>query len=324
MVGTCAFLKPTLEQTHSVFAANIITSVLEFFIAITATGSNALIIYVIWKNKALHSPSNTLLGCLAVTDLLVGSLAAPLNILTKLGEMVNNEDIYCVAGVMNSFTGNTSGTSTFLILGLISVERYLAIRLHLRYATTITIKKILRVVTILWLFVISLASLRFWDTKEVFFRPVLIMGTALSTGVVVFCYGNIFLHVRRHRQQILNHVSVSMNTRNKKVCINNSINSEERKTMVRQKKSTLTMVYILLFFFLCYFPALVYQVVAATAMRTGEHSQSLRIAYRIVFTLVELNSSLNPVLYCLRITELREAVVKVVKKPVKRRRDVTQ
>ena len=81
-----------------------------------------------------------------------------------------------------------------------------------------------------------LASLRFWDTKKVFFRPVLIMGTALSTGVVVFCYGNIFLHVRRHRQQILNHVSVSMNTRNKKVCINNSINSEERKTLIRQKK----------------------------------------------------------------------------------------
>ena len=186
MVGTCVFLKPALEQTPSGFAANIITSVFEFCAAITATGSNALIIYVIWKNKALYSPSNTLLGCLAVTDLLVGSLVAPLNILTKLGEMVNNEDIYCVAGVMNSFTGYTSGTLTFLILALISVERYLTIRLQLRYTTLITIKKILRVVTILLLLVISLASLRFWDTHEVFFRPVLIMGTALSTGVVVF------------------------------------------------------------------------------------------------------------------------------------------
>ena len=322
MVETCVFLKPTLEQTPPVFAANIITSVLEFFIAITATGSNALIIYVIWKNKALHTPSNTLLGCLAVTDLLVGSLVAPLNILAKLGEMVNNDYFYCVAGVMSSLTGYTSGTSTFLILVLISVERYLAIRLHLRYATMITINKILRVVTLLWVLVISLASFRFWDTHEVFFRPFLIMGTVFSTGVVVFCYGNIFGHVRRHRQQILNHATVSMNTRNKNVCIANSMNREERKTIARLKNSTLTMVYILLFFFLCYFPALVYQV-AAAAVRSGEHNQSLRITYRIVFTLVELNSSLNPVLYCLRITELREAVMKVVKKPIKRRKVVT-
>ena len=66
-----------------------------------------------------------------------------------------------------------------------------------------------------------------------------------------------------------------------------------------------------------------YQVVAAIAVRTGEHNQSLRIAYRIAFTLVELNSTLNNVLYCLRITELREAVMKVVKKHIKRSRDVT-
>ena len=236
MVGTCVFLKPALEQTPPVFAANIITGVFELFIAITATGSNALIIYVIWKNKTLHSPSNTLLRCLAVTDLLVGSLVTPLTILAKIGEMVNNEDIYCVAGVMNSFTGYTSATVTFQILGLISMERYLAIRLYFRYATTIRIKKILRVVTILWLLVISLSSLRFWDTKEVLFRPVLIMGIALFTGVVLFCYGNIFAHVRRHRQQILNHATVSIDTRNKRVCLTNLMNREERKTMARQKK----------------------------------------------------------------------------------------
>ena len=84
------------------------------------------------------------------------------------------------------------------------------------------------------------------------------------------------------------------------------------------------MVYILLFFFLCYFPSFVYQVVAATAMRTGERNHLLRITYRIVFTLVELNSSLNPVLYCLRITELREALIKVLRKAIKRSWDVTQ
>ena len=312
---TCVFLKPPLEQTSPVFAANIITSIFDFLVAITATVSNPLIVYVILKNRSLHSPSNTLLGFLAVTDLFVGSLVAPLSILTKFGEMVNNEDFYCVAGVMNSLLGYTTGTLTFLTLALISVERYLAIRLHLKYANIITIKKILRVETIMWLLLFALASLRFWDTHELFFRPVLIMGTALCTGVIVFNYSKILVHVRQHRQQILNRVSVSMNTRNNKVSITNSINSEERKILARQKKSTRTVIYILLLFFLCYFPVFAYQV-AAALVRYGEHNQALRITYRIAFTLAEVNSSLNPALYCLRITELREAVMRVVRKAI--------
>ena len=275
---------------------------------------------MIWKNRSLQSPSNTLLGCLAVTDLLIGSLVAPLNILTKPGEMVNNEDIYCVAGVMNSFIGYTTGTLTFQTPALIAMERYLSIRLHLRYAAIITVKRIIKVIAFIWLLVFALATLRFWDIHEAFFRPVLIMGTALFTGVVLFCYCKIFVHVRRHSQQFLNHATICTNIRKNEVCITNSINNEERKILARQKKSTLTMAYILLFFVLCYFPVFVYQVVAAAiAMRTGERNQLLRVAYRAIFTLAELNSSLNPVLYCLRITELRKAVMKVVRKATKRK-----
>ena len=91
---TCVFLKPALEQTSAVFVTNIITCVFDFLVSITASISNGVIVSVIWKNRSLHSLSNTLLGCLAVTDLLVGCFAAPLNIVIKLGEVVDDEDIY--------------------------------------------------------------------------------------------------------------------------------------------------------------------------------------------------------------------------------------
>ena len=81
----------------------------------------------------------------------------------------------------------------------------------------------------------AFAALRFWDTKEVFFRPVLIMGTALFTGVVVFCYGKIFLLIRRHRQQILRQVPFSMNA-SISVRATNLKDKAEKKTMTRQKK----------------------------------------------------------------------------------------
>ena len=211
---------------------------------------------------------------------------------------------------------------SFLTLVLIAIERYLAIRLHLSYATTITTKRILKIVTFIWVVVTVLTSIRSWDINEVFFRPPLITAASLSTGILVVCYSKIFILVRRHRQQILNQVSVSIKTRENKVCISvrgtSSQNSAEKLTMTRQKKSTLTMVYILLFFFLCYLPSIVYQVVVVTSGIHGD-DESLRVAYRYTFTLISVNSSLNPVLYCLRITELREAVINVVKKTVKRK-----
>ena len=313
----CAFLKPALEQTPPVFVVNITTCVFDFLISITATVSNALIIYVIWKNKALHSPSNTLLGCLAVTDLLMGSLVAPLSILTKIGEMVNKEDFYCVAGVTFSFIGWMTGGLTFLTLAVISIKRYLAIR----NATLMTTKIILRLMAFLCLLVFVLAILRFWDTKEVISRPVLLGFAVLCTGINVFCYGKMFLLFRRYRHELFSQVSALMSQQENKTSISvrilNFQTNGRRVFMARHKKASLTMFYILLFFFLCYLPLFAYQIMAAT-IRPREDDSTMGIVYRLMSSVVLMNSALNPVLYCLRIDNLRTAVIKFINKAAPR------
>ena len=75
----------------------------------------------------------------------------------------------------------------------------------------------------------------------------------------------------------------------------------------RHKKASLTMFYILLFFFLCYLPSFAYQITAAT-IRPREDDRTMRIVYRLTFSVAMVNSALNPVLYCLRIDDLRTAV----------------
>ena len=313
----CAFLKPALEQTPPVFVVNITTCVFDFLISITATVSNALIIYVIWKNKALHSPSNTLLGCLAVTDLLMGSLVAPLSILTKIGEMVNKEDFYCVAGVTFSFIGWMTVGLTFLTLAVISIKRYLAIR----NATLMTTKIILRLMAFLCLLVFVLAFLRFWDTKEVISRPVLLGFAVLCTGINVFCYGKMFLLFRRYRHELFSQVSALMSQQENKTSISvrilNFQTNGRRVFMARHKKASLTMFYILLFFFLCYLPLFAYQIMAAT-IRPREDDSTMGLVYRLISSVVLMNSALNPVLYCLRIDNLRTAVIKFINKAAPR------
>ena len=311
--GTCVFLKPALEQTPPVFVTNIITCVFDFLVAITATGSNALILYVIWKNRSLHTPSNTLLGCLAVTDLLVGSLVAPLSILTKFAEMLNKGDLYCVAGVIFSYIGWMTGGLTYFTLAVISVKRYLSIW----NATLCTTKRILRIMAFLWLLVFVLVTLRFWDTKEVFFRPVLMVFAILCNCINVFCYCKMFLLFRRYRQEIFSNVSATMSKQENKTSMSvrtlNSQTNGRRVFMARHKRASLTMFYILLFFFLCYLPSFAYQIMAATT-RPREDDSTMRIVYRLTVLVALVNSALNPVLYCLRIDELRMAVIEFIKK----------
>ena len=95
---------------------------------------------------------------------------------------------------MYSFVGWTLSIMSFLTLVLIAIERYLAIRLHLSYATTRTTKRILKIVTFIWVVVTVLTSIRFWDINEVFFRPTLITAASLSTGILVVCYTARYLY----------------------------------------------------------------------------------------------------------------------------------
>ena len=131
-----------------------------------------------------------------MTDLLVGCLVAPFNILTKIGETINNGGLYCVAGVISSLIGWISGSLSFIILAVISVERYLAIRLHLNYIDIITTKRIIAVLAFFCFLLIAITLLRFWDIEEVIIRPILMTSSSLCVLQTVFCYGAIYVSVR--------------------------------------------------------------------------------------------------------------------------------
>ena len=90
----------------------------------------------------------------------------------------------------------------------------------------------------------------------------------------------------------------------------------QERSWQNNKKSTLTMFYILIIFLLCILPLFVYQIVVVI-LNPPEDDQSVRLAYRFASSFSMLNRALNPALYCLRIDELREAVVNFVSKRFK-------
>ena len=101
-----------------------------------------------------------------------------------------------MAGAISSLIGWTSENLSFITLAVISVERYLAIRLHLRYINIITTKRIITVLTSFSFLLVAIALLRFWEIEEAIIRPILMTSSSLCVLLTVFCYGAIYVSVR--------------------------------------------------------------------------------------------------------------------------------
>ena len=179
-----------------------------------------------------------------------------------------------------------------------SVDRYLALCLHMRYNSVVTVQKIVAVVLGLWLFLITAAFL--------FSFFLLIRRSAIACPIIYvpciliccWCYWKIFQIIRRHRRQI-RHDQVHV------ICGTNSAN--HYPDMARYRRTANSLLYIIGALLLCYLP-LVFSLLIKLGI--NEDNFYISAAIQISITFVFLNSSLNPPIYFWRVTELRLAARK--------------
>jgi len=113
----------------------ILSCALSAVFSITATVANLLVLAAIRRTPSLHSPSNTLLFGLALADLGVGLLVHPLYFSLIIGKLVRNREVFCEAGIAVEVIANALCIISLLTVTAVSLDRYLALRLHLRYRT---------------------------------------------------------------------------------------------------------------------------------------------------------------------------------------------
>ena len=161
---TCfTILNEEWYDSKATYVTNIILVVMNLLTAISASVGNFLILIAVWRTPALRTPSNTLLCCLALADFLVGLIVQPTNALQIIFELQRNTEAFCVAKILT--TGSLSwicaGVS-FLVISAISVERFLAIKLHLRYESLVTVRRVLFAVLTFWIICTGLVIARFF------------------------------------------------------------------------------------------------------------------------------------------------------------------
>ena len=282
-----------LNQVLSIPPAGIIefSSALNIFLSITASLGNALILIALHKVTSIHPPTKLFFRCLAVIDLCVGLVAQPLFVTLMLAHFTNM-NVNARRSILNTFrvSGVILWAVSSLITTAISVDRLLALLLGLRYRHVVTLRRVRVVITCFWLISASLGLIMMWK-RDI---TIMIASVSLTLSLVIscFCYTKIHLKLRHQQQKIFlrgqgNGRGIPMN-------------------IARYKKSVSSTLWVQLALLACYVP---WGIVALLSAIGIEHY----MVWMTTQTLVYLNSSLNPILYCLKIKEVRQAVKATIK-----------
>ncbi|XP_073229780.1 melanocyte-stimulating hormone receptor-like [Porites lutea] len=275
----------------AIAAVNIVFS-------ITASLGNILILIALRKVTSIHPPTKLLFQCLAITDLGVGLISQPLMATVML--LVDNIDIKIVnimfAHLFSSLSITFCGVSVFASTSL-SVDRLLALFLGLRYRHVVTLKRIRAVLACGCLAV--LLTVLVWNFRTKPARIIMTISLTLCLIISLFCYGKIVLRLRQHQSSVRdNDQQGQANTGG------SPLNLE------RYKRTVVSVALVQLALVICYLP---FNIFNTLIHLKGIHP-NIYFLYDFTTTLLFLNSSLNPFLYCWRIKEIRQAVKATIKR----------
>ena len=275
----------------SVIIPNSVLNALLIPICITG---NVLVLAAVWRNPSLHTPSTILLCSLAVSDLFVGFLVLPVNIAIArfyiLSGSSSNSRLYQARFF---FTIQLCGVSLETMTA-ISVDRYLALRYHMRYPNLMTSKRAMYVAATFWCKNVILSLLSIWKTTAILLVAVVFVALCLFISSIT--YSAIYRIVRHHQHQIHAQQQAVQ-----------SMNAEQNLKIQAKKRAANTFIYYICML-LCYFPVAVSSLIWVT------YKEHWNIRWYFADTILFMNSAINPFLYFWRNREVREAVLKIVRK----------
>ena len=242
---------------------------------------NSLVIAAILRTPTLRSPFTLLLCSLAVSDLLVGLVAQPLFIAIELKGF-----LYFLDKIFSLMTYGCCGVS-LCTMAIISLDRFAALHYHMRYVTIVTTTRVLYTLVTTWVVIFMSLGIFFWNI--IFYFWIASIFIVICFLISSFSYIRIFQIVKRHKAQIQAQNQAIQNT-------NNNMN------MMRLKKSTMNTFVVYIALILCYFPMFLIFVLMGT-----NTLEKVTQNWKLYTSIVYLNSFINPILYCWRLSELRKA-----------------
>ena len=272
--------------TSGIHGEFIYLSAFSIFLSITAVLSNILILIGLRKVSSLHPPSKLLFRCLATTDLCVGLITEPLSVVSWMFVTHAQGKLCRYAAVSSVIAGYILASVSLLTASAISVDRLLALLLGLRYRQVVTLKRTYVIVVLFWI-MSAVASISYLLNRliPIWYGRILIP-VCLVTSIA--SYTKIFLKLHVLQEQP------------------GQIDPLNRD---RYRKAVSSALWVQCTLVACYLPF----SIAQALVDDGNSSPSSFVIYNVAVTLVFLNSSLNPFLYCWKFSEVKEAVKETIR-----------
>lgn len=268
-----------------------------FLAVLTATG-NTLVVLAIYRTPALQSITNYFLVSLAVADLCVGIVALPVWLTrlvissdpSRLSE-ANHLNVAVEVLYIQTFTASTYN------LCAVSIDRYIAIKLPLRYHGLMTVKTFSWIVVCVWIFSILSGCLQFaTNGGHSFWFITAAVAFFLPFGIIAFCYVYMLKEARRQKRNV----------------------SEQRAgptaAEAHNRKAAVTVAIVIGVFLLFTLPMMVVTVTEAVMDVAGLCDLEERFETGSIWALLVSfsNSAVNPLIYGIRKREFKVAFKKIL------------
>ena len=278
---------PSFDRVSERFLVNLVTAIVNSISAPFAVVCNILIVVAIFKNARLRTPSNLLIGCLALSDILVGLAVQPGYITFRLMEN-QHRSVPCFVRVVYSNAFYICCGVSFMTLTAVSYERLVAVRLRARYNNVFSSNRVLKYIVAIWIFNVLLTGLQWVGINQVsrgihlivWFLSLVVSGTA-NVGIVLI--------LRRHRRQVQPFLPPIT----------------EETVRRREERITRSVMFIVGFYLLLNFPVLfvtIYHQILKQNIKTYNH-------YSWAETLAFLNSCTSPSICFWKSQQIRQGIL---------------
>ena len=245
------------------------------------------------KRRLREQKSNILVATLAFTDFVTGLIIQPIFIGVSITALLGKHSWSCS---LQTFTRPAVGcvfSASLHHLVLLSGERLMAMKYTFMHANFITTSRLLAASFIAWSLSVLIHTFIF-PFYRIAFLAVSSSLITLSIAFIIFCHVTVFREVRRHQRRIAAH----------------QVTQEAREHFARAKKAfnlTFTIVCVLV---LCYLPVFFYRIVFSKyASQISRETKFL--VDQSTLLIVLLNSLINPVIYAVRIRQIRVACMEL-------------
>lgn len=301
MLSLCVLDGVARNRSSAFYAVTLSALVITAVLSPVAVAGNALIMAAIWKNQSLRTPTYVLLRCLAFSNLCTGLVIQPFFAACELicletPQIINSRPLFHISSVV--ITVGCGGYITLLTLSLLTlmaIERWL----HMARRTFLSVRRIHFIVVVISLLLIPCTVFHFLRVINNTYR---LASDITFFFVFLFCtisttiaYFKVFQIIRSHQRQI------RANELAHNFC-HQAINLEKYKT------SVFSMLYILGIFYIGFLP-----ILFSLGLSVWLSISQLQLAHIVLSTFLFLSSSLNPLVYLWRMSDIRSGVKQLLK-----------